>query len=983
MITKVQQEKAAKSFVSYWKDKGYEKGECQPFWLGLLRDVFGVEKPEQVIEFESQVKLDHTSFMDGYIHKTHVLIEQKSKDKSLYSPIKQSGGSFLTPFQQAKRYSADLPYSERPRWIVTSNFKSFLIYDMEQPNKEPEEILLEDLAKEYYRLSFLVEEQSEHIRREMEISMKAGEIIGEIYDELLKQYLNPTSAETLRSLNILCVRIVFCLYAEDAGVFGGKSMFYDYLSKFKAGEGDMRRALKDLFEVLNTPIPQRDPYLPVDLKAFPYCNGGLFSEKNIEIPYFNEKIASLLLKNASLDFDWSEISPTIFGAVFESTLNPKTRRKGGMHYTSIENIHKVIDPLFLDDLKHEFSDIRNITVEKERMSSLKLFQDKIASLTFLDPACGSGNFLTETYLSLRRLENQAIVELTKGQTLIGFEEVNPIKVDIHQFYGIEINDFAVDVATTALWIAESQMMSETSKIIDRDLDVLPLKTYKNIKKGNALRENWEYWDLSADVPTIVADKTNLYVLPQEQSPIANEDIIKYGEINLRTKEILVNAQQTKPHKVNFNYIMGNPPFVGARMMAQGSEQKRDIEDLFGKIKDVQDLDYVCGWYKKAAQLIKGTDTQVGFVSTNSICQGAQVPILWNELLNTYDITIDFAHPTFKWNSESSEKASVYCVIVGFSYRGCKNKRTLYGADGTSQKSVDNINPYLLPGPNVLVEARKDVLCDAPKMNFGNQPRDGGFLILTELEKNELLLKDATLKMWIRPYMGADEFINGKKRYCLWLKDASPAIIKQNKVLYERVQAVRRFREKSQAKTTNGYAKVPHLFAQITQPDNVPYLVIPRTSSERRYYIPIDFIEGDTIASDAVQIIPNASLFHFGVLTSFVHQAWMRKVCGRLKSDYRYSKEIVYNNFPWPQPTYKQKIKIETTAKAILDARLLFPDCSMADLYDDNTMPPLLRKAHKENDKAVMAAYGFITNLTETECVTELMKLYQKLADKKC
>lgn len=924
-----QQREAAKQFAIYWKDKGYEKGESQPFWLSLLRDVYGVEHPEQLISFEEQVHLDHTSFIDGTIPSTKVLIEQKGLGKDLKKPIKQSDGTLLTPFQQAKRYITELPLSQHPRWVVTCNFEKFFVYDMERPGGEPEEILLENLEKDYYRLQFLVDEGSEHLKREMEVSIAAGEIVGLLYDAFRKQYAVPDNEHALKSLNVLCVRLVFCLYAEDAGIFGHHGMFHDYLAEYDTRH--MRKALIELFKVLDTTHENRDPYLKDDnpkLAAFPYVNGGLFANEDIEIPPFTDEIRALLLDKASLNFNWSEISPTIFGAVFESTLNPETRRSGGMHYTSIENIHKVIDPLFLDDLKKELGEICEVAVEKNRKRKLEDFQKKLASLTFLDPACGSGNFLTETYVSLRRLENEILNILSKGQISFGDANYNPIKVSISQFYGIEINDFAVTVAKTALWIAESQMMKETESIVLMHLDFLPLKTNANIVEGNALRIDWES------------------VVPKDK----------------------------------LSYIMGNPPFVGARMMDQGSPQKIEVQDTFGYIKDVQDLDYVTCWYKKAAQYIQRTKIEVAFVSTNSICQGAQVPILWNVLFNDYNIHINYAYQTFKWGSESSEQAAVHCVIIGFSLYN-RPKKHLFATDKTP-KIVSNISPYLTEGSDHFVIAAKEALCDVPKMIFGNQPRDGGHFILTEEEKNIIISKEPELAQWIHPYMGADEFIKGKKRYCLWLVHASPKEIKNSKILYEKVESVRNFRTNSKAKTTNGYAKVPNCFAQMTQPEGVDYLIIPSVSSERRKYIPIGFLKADTISSNAVQIVPNATLYHFGVLTSNVHMAWMRTVAGRLEMRYRYSKEIVYNTFPWPHPTAEQKTKIEQTAQAILDARALYPDCSLADLYDEVAMPPELRKAHQANDRAVMQAYGFdVKNMTESGCVAELMRMYQDLVSR--
>lgn len=924
-----EQRVAAKQFAQYWKGKGYEKGQSQPFWLSLLRDVYGVAHPEQYISFEDQVHLDHTSFIDGYIKETHVLIEQKGLGKDLNKAIKQSDGSLLKPIQQAKRYASELPYSERPRWIVICNFEAFHVYDMEQPNGEPQEIRLENLEKDYYRLNFLVDTMNTRIAKEMEVSLQAGELVGKLYDAILQQY-KEQDAETLRHLNITCVRLVFCLYAEDAGIFGNRNMFHDYLAEFDARH--LRGALLDLFRVLDTPIEKRDPYLDPVLAAFPYVNGGLFADEQVVIPQFTEEVKTLLLERASLDFDWSHISPTIFGAVFESTLNPETRRSGGMHYTSIENIHKVIDPLFLDNLRQELDEIKEIAVTKTREAKLKSFQKKLASLTFLDPACGSGNFLTETYISLRRLENEVLRILSGNAIILGYDVINPIQVSISQFHGIEINDFAVTVAKTALWIAESQMMKETEDIMHTNLDFLPLKTNANIVEGNALRIDWET------------------VVPKEK----------------------------------LNYIMGNPPFVGARLMEQGSVQKKEVQDIFGTIKDVQDLDYVTCWYKLAAHYIQNTKIQVCFVSTNSICQGSQVPVLWNVLFNDYHVHINFAYQTFKWHSESSIQAAVHCIIVGFA--GFNRAEKWLFSDGANGKIVANISPYLVEGDDIFVVAAKESLCGMPKMNFGNQPRDGGFFVIKEDEYQDIMKKEPGLQKWLHPYIGADEFIKGKKRWCLWLKHASPKDIMSSKILSEKVEAVRQFRLSSKAKTTNGYAKVPQLFAQITQPDDVEFLIIPRVSSERRSYVPIGFVTADSISSDAVQIVPGATLYHFGVLTSNVHMAWMRSVCGRMKSDYRYSKEIVYNTFPWPNPTDAQKSKIEQTAQAILDARAQYSDCSFADMYGEKMyLFPELLKAHQENDKAVMQAYGFYhvngrkaTMYTGSETIAELMKLYQKL-----
>lgn len=923
-MTEKEQKQAAKEFAEFWKDKGYEKGQSQTFWLQLLSQVYDVERPEKYIEFEDQVHIDKsTGFIDGYIPTTKILIEQKSIDKDLRKGIRQSDGSLLNPFQQAKKYIAELPVSKHPKWIITCNFKSFLIYNMENPNGEPEEILLKDLEKEYYRLQFIVDVENTNLKKEMEISIKAGELVGKIYDEILPLYKNPENEETLKSLNMLCVRLVFCLYAEDAGLFGKHGIFHDYLEKFNTD--DLRRALIDLFKVLDTKPQDRDPYMKEDLAHFPYVNGGLFADENIEIPNLNDTVKELLLSNASEDFDWSDISPTIFGAVFESTLNPETRRSGGMHYTSIENIHKVIDPLFLDDLKSELDGILMIKVLKARKEKLLAFQQKLSELKFLDPACGSGNFLTETYLSLRRLENKALEAYQGGQIGFGDENINPIKVSIGQFYGIEINDFAVTVAKTALWIAESQMMHETENILHLNLEFLPLKSYTNIIEGNALRIDWN-------------------------------DVIPNGELN---------------------YIMGNPPFVGARLMNES--QKEDISNIFKGTKGSGNLDYVSCWYKKATNYIDNTKIEVAFVSTNSITQGEQVAILWKDILER-GVNINFAYRTFRWDSEASLKAHVHCIIIGFSFIK-RTEKYLYENDKV--KKANNINPYLIDAPNVYIESHSSPLCNVPKMDFGSMPNDGGFLSnYSKEQKEDICNRYPNTEDLFKNIVGAEEFINNKERYCIWLKDVEPSIYKSNSIIMEAIKNVKDLRENSNREATRKLAITPYLFGEIRQP-KTDYLLVPSTSSERRRYIPIGFFDSNTISSNANLVIPNATLYNFGVLTSNVHMAWVRTVAGRLKSDYRYSAKIVYNNFPWCNPTEEQKKKIEKTAQAILDARALYPNSSLSDLYDELTMPKELRKAHQENDKAVMVAYGFDwRKMTESDCVAELMKMYQEIIKSK-
>lgn len=917
-MTDLEQKTAAKQFVQDWTGRGDEKQETQNFWRALLQNVFGIKEPEKYIKFELPVKLDNTSFIDGFIEETKVLIEQKSQDINLDKGSKQSDGSILTPFGQVRRYAGYLPHNQNPRWIVVCNFKEFRIHDMNRPNDEPEIIFLKDLEKDYHRLNFLVDTGDENIKKEMEISLQAGEIVGVLYDALLKQYKDPENPETLKSLNALCVRLVFCLYAEDAGIFGKHNMFHDYLKGYAVK--DVRKALIDLFKILDTKPDERDPYLDDELLAFPYVNGGLFADENIIIPRLDENIVDLILHKASENFDWSSISPTIFGAVFESTLNPETRRKGGMHYTSIENIHKVIDPLFLDDLKAEFNEIQQITVENTRKRKLSEFQNKLANLTFLDPACGSGNFLTETYISLRRLENDILRSFTSQISFADFE--NPIKVSISQFYGIEINDFAVTVAKTALWIAESQMMKETEDILHMQLDFLPLKSYANITEGNALQIDWET------------------VVPK--------------------------------HKLN--YIMGNPPFIGSNN--QSDKQRKDMLLILDKMNKT--VDYVAGWYFKAAEYIQKTNIHVAFVSTNSITQGEQVEGIWKPLYNKFGIHIDFAYRTFQWDSEANMKAHVYCVIVSFSITPSKNKKLLFKSG--SVELVDNINAYLIDAPDIFVERRKHPLCDIPEIRKGNQPTDGGYLIINENEIDEFLKKEPNASTYIKKLVGSKEYINRKPRYCLWLVNISPSELRKMPLVMERVNNVREIRLKSPDARTRRLADTPTVFRETNNPQS--FIIVPSVSSENRRYIPMGFMDGDTIPTNLVLIIPDASLYHFGVLTSNVHMAWMRVVCGRLGMSYRYSKDIVYNNFPWCTPTDAQKAKIEQTAQAILDARALYPDCSLADLYDETTMPPELRKAHQANDKAVMQAYGFTKDTeaftSESACVAELMKMYQKL-----
>ena len=797
-MSEIERKNVVKKFVTQWSERGYEKGETHSFWLSFLRDVLGVYEPEKFIRFEVPVKLKHTSFIDAFLPDTKVIIEQKSLSEDLSQEKSQSDGETLTPYEQAQRYGSSLPYSMRPRWIIVCNFAQFLIYDMETL-AAPSKILLDELPDKFHAFDFLIDETKNKLRVELELSLKAGEIVGKLYDALHAQYINPDNEHSLASLNKLCVRLVFCLFAESSGIFGKHKIFRDWLE----GSRNIRQDLILLFDVLNTPANERDPYLDDTLKKFPFVNGGLFAG-SIEIPNFTPEIKTLLLEEASSGFNWAGISPTIFGAVFESTLNPTTRRASGMHYTSVENIHKVIDPLFLDDLQQEFSNLNTVT--RYRKKSLLSFQDKLASLKIFDPACGSGNFLTESYLSLRRLENEVLKELLGGQ----IELVNPIKVSIAQFFGIEINDFAVAVAQTALWIAELQMIQETQEIIHHDLDFLPLKSYSNILEGNALQLDWQN------------------ICPQP------------------------------------NFIIGNPPFVGARIM--NSAQKSDINTVFDGWKNVGNLDYVSGWYKKAADCCRGKNLRAAFVSTNSICQGDSVATLWRPLFD--NVHIDFAHRTFRWDSESTQKAHVHCVIVGFSSAPISKPKIIF--DGDKKIIASNINAYLLDAPNIFVESRPNHLQDfVPAIGIGNKPIDDGNYLFSFDEMTEFIAREPLAEKYFRKWYGAREFINNEPRYCLLLKDCPPHELKRMPLVYLRVKNVRDFRLASKSVGTRKLVDKPTRF----HVENFPtgnYLLIPSVSSENRQYIPIGFMNPDELASNLVFVVPNATKYHFGVLTSSIH-----------------------------------------------------------------------------------------------------------------
>ena len=1030
---------AAKKFKEFWLlAKDSETGGYSKFWLSLLSDVLGADDVFSRIDFQSPVPMNGTTkYLDAWIPETRVLIEHKSRGIRLDAP--QAGHGGKTPFEQALEYNIARPYSEKARWIVTCNFAEIWVYDMDKPLAAPQKIRLGDLPKEVARLEFLVDSSVKSIReKEKEISIQAGRIVGELYKELLKRYADPGSSETLKALNRLCVRLVFLFYAEDAELFP-KDAFWNFLKETPAKF--LRGQLIKLFHVLDTPGTARDPYLEPELCAFPYTNGGLFKFCQCEnvantqiqhqleignigtgntstlthspndIPPLDDEIKELLIRSSN--FDWREISPTIFGALFESTLNPVTRRAGGMVYTSVENIHKVIDPLFLSDLTRRVNECVALPPSPSRNRRLLALQDEMASLTFLDPACGSGNFLTETYICLRRLENRIIAALQQGQSELDLGI--SVKVSIVQFHGIEINDFAVAVAKTALWIAEAQMLQETAQILHREPDFLPLKDYDGIVEGNALRMDWGKIGLPNSMEKNDARGiTDSISKRQGLDPSDANRILNF-----------VTAVKGATARNHFSYIIGNPPFSGARWM--GKEQKADVLDVFGKDwQGVGDLDYVCCWYKKAMDCVtagtgyspyqadggravtpRSPQTKVAFVSTNSICQGGAVANLWKPLV-AQGLEIDFAHRTFRWDNEAFEKAHVHCVIVGFHVGGNGGRgatalpgdgraapplpaaKTIF--DGGRAIPATHINGYLMDAPDAWIESRTKPLCDVPQIGIGNKPIDGGNYLFIEEEKLAFLTKEPQAAKHFHHWYGADEFLYGAPRYCLWLGDCSATELFTMPECLKRVQAVRDYRLASKSPGTRKIAEKPTRF----HVENFPkshYIVIPEVSSEKRRYIPMGYLSPEVLCSNKLRIMPDATPFHFGVLMSSVHNAWVRAVCGRLKSDYDYSIKIVYNNFPWPECLAAKNAerakdveslrtlrslrqKIEQAAQSILDARAKYPDATLAQMYGDKMyLFPELVAAHEANDRAVLAAYGLAPDTPEPEIVAHLFGLY--------
>lgn len=928
-MTSVGQKQAARKFVERWQAaEGNEQREANSFWIELCGEVLGISNPTHVLDFERKVR---TRRIDVFCEDRGILIENKSRGVNLdhrYERGKLDGGEgrMVTPYEQAKWYADNLPRSIRPRWVLTCNFDEIRVYDLEReyPERDGEVLRLDELPGLLHRLSFFTDARQSRLEREKDLSKEAGAVVGELYEALAHCYKRlDESPEEQRSLNVLVTRLVFLLYCEDAGLLHEHQAFYRYLETYETQ--DMRRALIDLFHTLATPDgsggadDKRDPYLRDKLRVFPYVNGGLFKEEII-VPQIDDDARSVLLEKASAAFDWSQISPVIFGACFESAINPDTRHAGGMHYTTVEAIHQVIDPLFLDDLRAELRSIEDEKTIRNRNKRLVKFQEKLSCIRVLDPACGSGNFLTETYLCLRELENRVLEDLNAEAVLDLDVPGSTIRVTIDQFAGIEVNDFAVEVAKTALWIAEMQMMAKTLEIVDRDIRPFPLRGSGAIVCANAVSADWN--------------------------------------------DVLPAAECT--------YVIGNPPFLGYSNLSE--EQKADRSSIFG---DVSTLDYVACWYAKASAYTEGHHVRCAFVSTNSICQGQQVKPLWDRLFSE-GVHIDFAWRTFAWNSEATDMAHVHCVIVGFSREEGVPKR-IFAEDGTV-RAASNINGYLEDKANVTLARRANPLCDVPPMIAGGKPSDGGNLVLEPDEKDALASQCPEAAKWIRPFSMGAEFINGKDRFCLWLVGVTPAELDAMPPVLERVNRVREMRLASKKAATRKKADTPWLFDEVRPPQGESYIAVPKVSSGRREYVPMGFVTNGMIPGDKLFYISDGGgLYEFGVLESRFHNAWIRAVAGRLKSDYSYSNTIVYNNFVWPDSSEADRRRIEEAAQAVLDARAAHPALTLADLYDPDNMPFDLRAAHDALDAAVESAYGVEFDGDEEKIVSYLFELYARVA----
>jgi hypothetical protein len=910
-------------FSKKWEDETSERAEAQSFWNDFFA-IFGVER-RRVAIFEKQVKLSRVDekVRNGRIDafwKGVLLIEHKSADQDLDRA-----------FKQAADYFPGIVERELPRYILVSDFVRFRLYDLDRDTET--HFNLADLHKHIKRFGFIAGYQAVEIKPQDPVNIKAAEAMGKLHDLLL------ASGYDGHPLELLLVRILFCLFADDTGIFQPAQSLRAWVDERTSEDGsDLGAQLAQLFQVLNTPDEKRAKTLDEQIKAFPYVNGKLF-EETLPMASFDTNMRETLLDCCALD--WSTISPAIFGALFQSIMNDKARRNLGAHYTSEENILKLIKPLFLDELWAEFEKV------KSNKNKLFEFHKKLRSLTFFDPACGCGNFLVITYRELRLLE-LAVLRVVHDAVGSRFLDVHAeIKLDVDQFYGIEIEEFPAQIAQVAMWLIDHQMNVKVGEEFGMYFARIPLKSSPHIVHGNALRIDWQS------------------VLP--------------------------------PYRCS--YVMGNPPFVGAKFMSDA--QRADSAAVFAGIDNAGLLDFVCAWYVSAARYIRQIDNpaapQVGvsltaihnfpircaFVSTNSITQGEQVGVLWSWLL-AQGIKIQFAHRTFAWSNEARGKAAVHCVIVGFGLFDTPNK-TIFEYDDIRGEphaiSVSNINPYLIDAPDIVLPRRSLPICPAPEIGIGNKPIDDGNYLFTAEEKLEFLRREPSAKKYFRRWLGADEFINNIERWCLWLGDCSPAELRAMPEAIKRVQAVKASRLASKSAPTRKIAATPTRFHVEFMPKK-PFMVIPEVSSERRVFIPLGFLNPSILASNKLRIVANAGLFDFGILSSTMHMAWTRATCGRLESRYQYSIYIVYNNFPWPDsPTATQKQNIETAAQAVLDARAAFPDSSLADLYDPLTMPPALAKAHQKLDAAVDSSYaknsGKKTFKNDAERVAFLFTLYQQ------
>ena len=907
-------------FSKEWENETSENAEAKSFWDDFF-NVFGINR-RKVASFEKPVKRldDSTGYID-LLWKGTILVEHKSRGKDLDKAYKQA----LDYFPGLKDY-------ELPKYVLVSDFARFRFHDLDTDTHF--EFELPDLYKNVKYFGFIAGYQKHEFREQDPVNIKAAELMGKLHDRLKE------IGYTGHPLELYLVRLLFCLFAEDTSIFE-KDQFRDYIvNKTKEDGSDLAYHLSILFYVLNTPREKRLTNLDEDMAAFHYVNGKLFEEQ-LPPASFDSKMRDILLECTVLN--WGAISPAIFGSLFQSVMNPVERRNLGAHYTSEKNILKVIKPLFLDDLWKEFK-----SVNDSRAKLIK-FHDKLSTLRFLDPACGCGNFLVVSYREIRKIEIEIIKTLLfsfmKLRKEVAFEaqmDISQIvKCNVDRFYGIEIEEFPSQIAQVAMWLMDHQMNMLVSEEFGQYFVRLPLRKSPNIFCANALRTDWQ---------------SLIEPIPWEQ-----------GE-------------------QRFDYIYGNPPFIGSKMMTQN--QRKEVIELFDNLDGCGVMDFVTAWYAKAAKYLDkpsnqeiesaSQNTKVAFVSTNSIVQGEQVGILWQFLMMKYGIIINFAHTTFRWNNEAKGNAAVYCVIVGFS-KMLTNKRLFLYNDIKADPyeiSASNINPYLVDGKNVFIRSRQNTLCNVPSMSFGNMPLDGGNLLISNGEKINLVSHDPELEKFIKPLISAKEFLNNEKRWCFWLVGADPTELHKYPELLGRIDRVKQFRLSSVAHSTRKFATTPGLFRDRNNPETC--IVVPRVSSENRKYIPMGFFDHTSIISDTCMAIPHGTLFQFGVLMSEIHMTWVRHVCGRLESRFRYSKDIVYNNFPWPEnPTEKQTKAVEEAAQKVLDTRLNYPGSSLADLYDPLTMPPDLVKAHQELDKAVDLCYRPQPFITETKRIEYLFELYDR------